>query len=64
VLLVADKDLVLHVQTVLLIRLSRPLEDERRSLLSSVAINRWPRSLLRKSSKGTVAPSLDNFVIP
>jgi hypothetical protein len=63
VLLVVDKDLVLHVQTVLQIRLPRLLEDERWSLMSSIAINRWPWPLLRKSSKDTMAPLLDNFAI-
>jgi hypothetical protein len=37
-----DKDLVLHVQTGLQIRLSRQLKDERRPLRSLTAINRGP----------------------
>jgi hypothetical protein len=49
---VADKDLVLHVQTVLQIRLPRPLEDERRPSQSSTAINRWPWPLLLEQVKG------------
>jgi hypothetical protein len=53
VLPVADKDLVLHVQTVLLIRLPRLLEDELWPLLSSIAINSWPGSL-RMSTLGCV----------
>jgi hypothetical protein len=55
---------MLHVQTMLQIRLPRCLDDERWPVLSSIAINRWPWPLLQKSNKGTMAPSLDNFAIP
>jgi hypothetical protein len=64
VLPVTDKDLVLHVQTMLQIRLPRLLEDERWLLLSSIAINRWPGSLLHEPSKNTMATPLDNLAIP
>jgi hypothetical protein len=64
VLPVADKEIMLHVQTVLKIRLPRQLKGERRPLQSSTTINKWPWPLLQKKSKNTMAPPLDNFVIP
>jgi hypothetical protein len=61
---VEDKDLVLRVQTVLQIRLPRPLEDERQPSRSSTAINKWPWSLLLEPVKGVMAEPLYNFATP
>jgi hypothetical protein len=63
-LLVADKDLMLHVQTVSKIRLPRQLKGERRPLQSSTTINRWPWCLLCEPSNRTMATPLDNFATP
>jgi hypothetical protein len=60
----ADKDLVLHVQIVLQIRLPHLMEDEQWSLLRSIAINRWSRSLLLEPSENTMVALLDNVAIP
>jgi hypothetical protein len=61
---VADKDLVLHVQTGLQIRLLRQLKDERQPLQSSTAINRWHWCLLGEPSNNATAKTLDNFAMP
>jgi hypothetical protein len=60
----ADKDLVLHVQTVFQIRLPRPLEDDSRPSRSCTAINRWPWPLLLQPVKGVMVEPLYNFATP
>jgi hypothetical protein len=55
-----DKDLVLHVQIVLRIRMPHRLKDEWQPLQSSTTINRGPHHLLLELSRNTMATPLDN----
>jgi hypothetical protein len=59
-----DKDLSLHVVTVLQIRMLRQLRCGQESKRSSTAINRRPHCLLLEPSRNTMAKPLDNYAMP